>query len=65
MSMEGLKLFGQSLFELQSTRNKLLHRCTMAPTVDKTDMRLAQMLDEMKDGVKEEFARLTLSGFGK
>lgn len=60
MSIKGIKLFARVLESAQETRGKLLDMGSRAYPIDKIDIRLGQMLDEMKDAVKEEFERLTL-----
>ena len=54
MSKEGIKEFSNVLFVMQNTRYKLLKN-----NKDKIDIRLAQMLEEMKELIKNEFIKLT------
>lgn len=66
MSKEGLMLFASVLENAQETRVRLLNLAKKSSPVDKKDVRLSQMLDEMKDTVKDEFCKLTmLKGTGK
>ena len=59
MSFNGIYVFANVLSDMQTARDRLLQSGCKGP-VDKQDIRLAQMLDDMKDTVKEEFTRVTL-----
>jgi hypothetical protein len=72
MSIKGIKMFAGILSEMQETRGKLLAMATKGSSglpghpvkhpkpVDFVDLRLGQMLEEMKDSAKHEFTALTL-----
>ena len=66
MSAKGIKRFAEALSYLQIARGELMTLATgergkHREPIDKVDLRLAQMLDEAKDAVKSEFARITVS----
>ena len=54
MSKEGMKLFAAVLSQMQETRVALLG------SKDNKDIRLGQLLEKMKESVKEEFCKITL-----
>lgn len=64
MSIKGIKRFAEAMSYLQTTRGELMTLATgkrgKPQEIDKVDLRLAQMLDEAKDAVKGEFARITV-----
>jgi hypothetical protein len=60
MSRDGINKFADVLSWLQSVRHELFVLAGRGKPIDKQDIRLGQMLAEMKDLVKEEFTRMTL-----
>lgn len=59
MSDEGIKIFASVLTIAQQARYELIKMGTEDP-IDKEDIRLGHLLDEMKDSVKEKFYKITL-----
>ena len=55
MSINGIKKFAGILSYMQETRNELL-------AGDNQDIRLGQMLEEMKSSKSDEFCKLTIAG---
>jgi len=60
VSNEGIRLFASVLSTAQETRNTLLRMGTKPKNLDKEDIRLGHLLDEMKDSIKEKFSKITL-----
>jgi len=59
MSYLGIHLFAKTLENLQFTRDKLLSMGTEAQPMDKQDIQLSNLCEEMKDAIKKKFCKLT------
>ena len=59
MSIKGIKKFANVLHIMQTTRQEFLRDATVGKK-DIQDMKLARLLDDMKDLVKDNFANITL-----
>jgi hypothetical protein len=61
MSKRGIHIFAKVLETAQTSRDELFRLATAkVGELDKTDICLAQLLDKMKDSIKEEFYKLTI-----
>lgn len=58
MSKQGVERMAQVFNEMQIARGDLLKMASEKPRVDTVDLRFAQMLEEAKDTIKDEFAEL-------
>ena len=63
MSKEGIRLFASVLNTAQHVRGEIFTQSTTKGRIDKVDIRLAHLLDIMKDSIKDEFCKLTTGGF--
>lgn len=62
--MEGIRKFAGVMSIMQETRGELLQMGSLPGNVGTSsvnqDLRLAQLLDDAKDAVKEEFCKVTM-----
>jgi len=68
MSMKGIRTFAGVMSIMQQARGELLEMATRNSSItgsvsDKQDIRLAQLLDDMKDSVKDEFCKMTMQEY--
>ena len=64
MSAKGIRKFADLLFTMQKVRHDLLETgCRPRPRKDNQDIRLGQMIDEMKDSALKEFYEITVGKY--
>jgi len=62
MSMRGIKIVAKVFSDLQTARHELLAMGTKKGKINKQDIQLAQLVEEMKEATKNKFNQITTEG---
>lgn len=60
MSMKGIKIVAKVFQDLQAVRHELLGMGSRKGKINKQDIMLAQLVEDMKEATKKRFTEITL-----
>lgn len=60
MSVKGIQIVAEVFLDLQNTRQKLLAMGSKKGAIDKQDIQLAQLIEDMKEATARKFIKITI-----